>query len=152
MTLKYLMLTLFILLYPDASKAHEEGGHELTEKHEFRVLKEFNVQGGKAIILTHEGGHLMGQPFQVELRAQCDGAASTELVDLPVKDSFSVCDLDPESLKINSRQTALAIKTKVADLKTYYDQVSDGIKEPELKCATKTQIKKFSLNNLCSNN
>lgn len=145
--MKFLTLSFLILLYPDSSHAHEEG-FELKAKHDYRVVYQTQIDGALAQVLVHEGGHLVGQPFQVELRVQCPGDSS-DIVSLPVKDSFSVCDLDPESVKMNKQKTALALKVKQADLTTYYDQISEGKQEPELKCAKKTSIKKFSLSNLC---
>lgn len=146
--MKFLKLILLVFLYPDSSRADEEG-YELKAKHDYRVVYQTQIEGAQAKVLVHEGGHVVGQPFQVELRAQCPGQ-SADIVSLPVKDSFSVCDVDPSSIKMNKQKTALAMKVKQADLKTYYDQISDGKKEPELKCSEKTFIKKFSLRNLCN--
>jgi len=144
----FLKITLLFFLYPNSSNAHEEG-YELKAKHDYRVVYQTLLEGAVAKVLVHEGGHVVGQPFQVELRVQCPGR-SADIVSLPVKDSFSACDIDPSTVKMNNQKTALAMKVKLADLKTYYDQISNGQKEPELKCSEKTVIKKFSLRNLCN--
>ena len=54
--------------------------------------------------------------------------------ELPIHDSLSVCDVDPESLKMNRKKTAVAMKTKMADMKTYYDQVEKGDRLAQVQC------------------
>ncbi len=144
--MKHLFLSLSILLSTPVAFAHGDSSDQ--SESDYRVLKTIEAGQGKAFIVAREDGHLLGQPYQVELRLNCD-ASDQDVMNLPIKDSFSVCDMKPESLKINKSQTAIAMKTKMADLDSYYAQVEQGIAHPEVSCQEKTTIKKISLKNLC---
>ena len=119
---------------------------------DFRILKKIRLSDARVWLIVREQGHLLGQPFHVELRVQCENleSESTTPMDLPIKDSFSVCDLDPSSVRVNSNNTALALKTKMADTNDYNKQVAAGVIDPKPKCDPATVIKMFSLRNLCS--
>ena len=99
-------------------------------------------------LIVREDGHLLGQPYQVELRANCASASSNPMK-WPVQDSFSVCDLNPESARVNSQRTGVAIKTKLADHGNFEKQIELGVQSPQATCEEKTTIKKFSLRGLC---
>lgn len=116
---------------------------------EVRVLKEVNLKKGKAYVVARKAGHLIGRPFQVEVRLDCEGSGQ-DVQSLKVQDSYSVCDLDPESLKINQAQTAIALKTKDADIETYNDRIAQGETNVDALCAKETKVLKFSLRNLCA--
>ncbi len=138
---KFIIFCIGLTLLPSAlAKANDQ---------DFRVLKEMALpREGKAVVLVREDGHLLGQPFQVELRVNCQTDQNNYL-DWPVHDSFSVCDLDPESLKINSKKSAIALKTKMADHANFEQQLNLGLSSPQVKCEESTTVKKFSLNQLC---
>ncbi len=143
--MKHLVVSLSILLSSSGALAHDHSSNPT----DYRVLKTIEAGGqGKAYIVARDEGHLVGQPFQVELRLNCEGDEKN-ILDLPIQDSFSVCDMKPESLKINRAQTAVAMKTKMADLDSFYAQVEKGEKHPQVMCQQKTTIKKLSLKNLC---
>ena len=143
--IKVVLVFMTFLFFPGAiAQANDH------ENIEYRILHEYEIsESESAYLVATENGHLLGQPFQVELRVRC-GEAKGNIKDLPVKDSFSVCDLNPSSVKINNQKTALALQTKAADLNAYYDQVGEGVKSPEVSCESKTTVKKFSLRDLCS--
>ena len=129
----------------EASDEHKPSDHS----DDFRVLQELGaISGGKAVLMVKEGGHLLGQPYQVEVRGNCSGG-STSQDKWPVKDSFSVCDLSPESVKLNTQKTAVALKTKMAEVSYFDQQIEEGMQHPQMRCLEKTTIKKFSLKNLC---
>lgn len=143
--MKLFFIFLSLLLTPEAF-AHEEG-EKKTE--EIRILKTIDINDkSKAYIVAREDGHILGQPYQVEMRLNCEGK-EMEVKDLPVQDSLSVCDIDPESLKVNNQKTAVAMKTKLADMNSYYDEVEKGNTLATVKCLKKTKILKFTLKNLC---
>ena len=143
--IRSLICFLVIVYFPNALAGAEHSSSE-----QVRILKEIKLEENKkAYIVVREAGHLLGQPYQVELRVQCD-ENKTKVLNLPVKDSYSVCDLKPESLKINLEKTALAMKVKTADLINYYDQVDRGIFNPKVRCQRQTSIEKFSLRKLCN--
>jgi hypothetical protein len=144
--MRLLAMILFFFILPDRVLADE--GHHLSKASPHRILWQESVNGALVTVVVHEGGHVLGQPFQVELRVQCAGTEAP-LHEQPVQDSFSACDLDPSSLKVNRQKTALAMKAKAADLNHYYDQIAAGKQEPELRCQPQTQISKLSLNRLC---
>ena len=126
-----------------------EHDHEFQKGDKYRVLKEISLpENHRAVIMVHEGGHILGQPFQVELRVACQGQDKIE--NFVVRDSFSTCDLSPDSIRINNQKTAMALKVKNADITFYNQQISNGIPSPVLRCARATQVKKFSLRDLCS--
>ena len=134
---------------PAVAKA-DQHDHEHDKIKEYRVLEQVNkYEEGYAFVMVREGGHLLGQPYQVELRVECSGILSDPLK-VKVKDSFSVCDLDPDSIKVNSDGTAIAVKAKMADVNYYDDQIAQGVSSPEMRCLEKTTIKKFSLRKLCN--
>ena len=139
---KSLLSFLFLIYFPTAAASDGD----------YRVLKSISVDHYSAELIVKEGGHLIGQPYQVELRVNCHDSNESDSTSWDIKDSFSVCDLDPESSIINNQNTAVAIKTKMADMKSYNDAISNGELHPEMKCQKKTQIKKISLRNLCGHN
>ena len=135
--MKFLLTLTIIFFFPEAF-AHEEHN----ESSEYRTLKEIQLKdGGQVYILAREDGHLLGQPYQVELRVRCH-SQKEETIKLPIKDSFSVCDMSPESLKVNTKKTAVAMKVKMADINSYYEKVERGVASPEVDCAKPTTIKK----------
>jgi len=141
---KLFFLFLLIVYLPSAAA----DSHDSASK-EFRVLKTIELEGeAQAFIVVREEGHLLGQPYQVELRMRCD-SKDKEIMDLPIHDSYSVCDLSTTSLKINNQNSAIAMKVKNADLSHYNDQLDRGIASPEVLCQKETLIKKFSLRNIC---
>jgi hypothetical protein len=144
MSNKWLLIICLFFLTPMVA-AHERD----SSSEAYRVLHRARLeQGGEAVLLVREAGHLLGQPFQVELRVQCQ--PSTEApIHWPVSDSFSVCDLSPESVKVNRSHTALALKTKMADHDSYDQQIELGISQPRVTCQKATTVKKFSLRDLC---
>lgn len=140
-----IILTLILIFFFPQAFAHDSSQKNV----DYRVLKELELQGAsKAYIIAREDGHLLGQPFQVELRVQCH-QEKVDVLKLKISDSFSVCDLSPESLKLNKAKTVIAMKAKMADLNTYYQDLEKGKASPEVKCGKATKIKKFSLKNLC---
>ena len=157
-----LVVVLFIIFLYEASSGrtyhssqggHSDLHHSSQESQKYRVLKTFAHSGASVWLIVREAGHMVGQPFQVELRVQCSsssGSASNEnIMNLPVNDSFSVCDLDPESVLINTDQTAMAMKTKSVDMNDYNRQTASGTVDIQPKCSVATTIKTFSLENLC---
>lgn len=138
--MKVLMSFLLLMTFPTDLRAQDS--------QEYRVLKYMKKGSAHIYLMVREEHHRLGQPFQVELRVSCTGAVSNPLL-LDIHDSLSVCDLDPNSSKINRTETALAIKTKMADLEAYNDQIASGQIHPHLSCLIDTEIKKFSLNGLC---
>jgi len=118
----------------------------------FRILKEVQISDGKAFLTVSERIHVLGQPFHIEVRAQCRGQLGSAVETLPVIDSMTVCDLDPNSVKINSESTAVAVKTKMANIEAHYAQFEAG-REPDprrIPCESQTEIVTFSLQNLCN--
>ncbi len=67
-------------------------------------------------------------------------------------DSFSVCDIKPESVMMNVDQTAIAMKTKLVDMDDYNNQMASGTVDVKPNCAKATRVKIFSLENLCQPN
>lgn len=116
---------------------------------DFRILHEYKSSTNQAFLIVREEPHRLGQPYQLELRVRCGDSTASDPLKLPIHDSFSACDIDPSSVKVNTSQTALALKTKMADVETYNDQVAQGIKSPILQCLNSTSVLKFSLQNIC---
>ena len=159
-----IFITLFIIfLYKTSSgetrhfsQDSHSGNYESLQEvggQEYRILREFTHSNASVWLIVREAGHMVGQPFQVELRVQCnsssDGTSKVDIMGLPVKDSFSVCDLDPKSVLINLNQTGIALKTKSVDISDYNNQIASGTVDIEPKCAEATTIRQFSLENLC---
>jgi hypothetical protein len=143
--MKIILTFIFLFLFPEVFAYGE-----FDSKNEFRVLFQTQISQAQIYLIAREEGHLLGQPYQIELRVNCNGDKK-EIMELKVKDSFSVCDMQPESVKINNKKTALAMKVKVANINDYYQDIEKGIKSPQVKCGLKTKIKKFSLLKLCKN-
>lgn len=125
--------------------------HALADNHQdsnYRILRSFQKGKIEAVIIVREDGHLLGQPYQVELRANCNKTKTIE-GQWPIQDSFSVCDLDPKSLKMNKDQSVMALKTKLSDLTNFNEQIELGISAPSVSCSKNTTIKKFNLSDLC---
>ena len=74
-----ILLVLFIIfLYKFSSGGDAHSSHDGTSKssagqdQKYRVLKEFTHSNARVWLIVREAGHMVGQPFQVELRVQCD--------------------------------------------------------------------------------
>ncbi len=137
----------------DSSHSPHGSSESSDEKKEYRVLMEFSHSNAHVWLIVREVGHMMGQPFQVELKVQChpssDTAPTVDIMEVPVQDSFSVCNMDPESVVMNLEQTGIAMKTKSVDMNNYNNQVASGIVNIKPQCAKDTTIRVFSLENLC---
>ncbi|MCB0377460.1 MAG: hypothetical protein KDD33_03120 [Bdellovibrionales bacterium] len=138
----HLAIVFLILTLSGHGLAHADTSGEL------RILKEIKLAKGKAFLVVRKDEHLLGRPFQVEVRAQCPGDAS-QVEDLAIKDSYSVCDLEPDSVKLNKKRSALALKTKEANVAAYEDQIAKGNMSAGVDCMRTTKILKFSLTDLC---
>ena len=135
-------LAFLVLFYIPQAQAHE------SNKSNFRTIKELTNDGTEVAVIVREDGHLLGQPYQVELRVNC--SKSKDALDLwPIQDSFSVCDLDPNSVKLNRQRDVIALKTKLSDFRNFNDQIELGISSPKAQCSKQTTIKKFQLKRLC---
>lgn len=141
-------LVVLFMSNPVVADGHHHGVKPIKQR-DYRILKIITLEPDKkAYLIAREEGHLIGQPIQVELRESC-GLIHKPVTQMPVLDSFSVCDIAPESFKLNSKKSAVAMKIKVADLDAYHNQVEKGIKSPEVKCAQDTRVRKFSLKKIC---
>lgn len=136
-------LLIFVLLLIPGALAETQ--NDLTRV----LLKGKSIDGVSYAVTAREKAHVLGQKFQVELRYDCSNNSQLSPEVLPVQDSFSVCDLSPQSLRENLSRTAIAVKTKRADINSYYDQLERKVQQPNLSCHKTTEIKKFSLQGLC---
>lgn len=143
----FLRIIILVVLHFPVTLLGAEDNEPVGE--EFRVLLETQVKGNSVAVLVREGGHLLGQPYQIELRAQCNKNVSDKN-QWSIVDSFSVCDLSPESLKINTQKSAIAMKTKMADLLDFDRQIEQGHRHPIAQCSKESSIKKFSLRKVCT--
>jgi hypothetical protein len=135
------------ILSLSVASAYAHEGHD--DNYELRLLKTIELKDKQVVYLTvRDQGHVLGQPFIVETRVSCQGPV-TEVSKLPVHDSYSVCDMQPESIKLNKQRTAVAMKSKSADINSYYSDIEKGVQRTEVRCRPKTEILKFTLQNLC---
>lgn len=140
------MRTLFFILFlmPSISLAHSDEPSDT----KIRVLQEMHVGTTTIYLTAREDGHLLGRPFQTELRISCED--NEPLKKAIIQDSHSVCDLDPKSIITNNAETAIAVKIKEADIATYQKSIEDGSPLAKVPCAKKTKVLKFSLRDFCS--
>ena len=118
--------------------------------HNVRLLKKIPMKDGKYVYLTvRDEGHVLGQNFVVQLRASCSGEVE-DFSSLDIIDSLSVCNMKPESVKTNRDLTAVAFLSKTANINKYYEDLSNGKSDPKVDCNLKTEIQKFSLRKICS--
>lgn len=138
----------FILISFSASLASDV---DLIAKadHEVRLLKTVKIGKGKFFYLSiRNNGHVLGQRFVVETRVSCHGKVE-DFSDLKILDSYSVCNLKPESFVKNKKGTAVALLVKSANINKYYDDIGRGLLSPEISCHEGNEVLKFSLKNLC---
>jgi hypothetical protein len=141
-------LFLVLLFFSFSVLSHENNSNDDVD---LRLLQEIDLQqGGTVFVTAREAGHILGQGFQIEVRVSCDGGID-DPSHLPVEDSFSVCDMDPDSLMVNKAGTAIAMKTKMAKVFSEAELLEKRNREFFENCSKKTEIKKFSLKKLCSN-
>ena len=118
--------------------------------HNVRLLKKIPMKDGNYVYLTvRDEGHVLGQNFVVQLRASCSGEVE-DFSSLDIIDSLSVCNMKPESVKTNRDLTAVAFLSKTANINKYYEDLSSGKSKPKVDCNLKTEIQKFSLRKICS--
>jgi len=147
-TMKHLIIYFIMLTNINSSFASEV--HLIAkEDHEVRLLKTVKVGENQYVYLSaRNNGHVLGQKFIVETRVSCNGE-SDDFTSLEVKDSYSVCNIKPESIVKNTKGTALAMLAKSANINRYYDDIGEGIASPEIYCKEGNEVLKFSLKNLC---
>ena len=163
------IIVLFIIFLYNTSSGKSSLGvlsvshHSPQDDQKYRVLKEFAHSNASVWLVVREAGHVMGQPFQVELRVQCQSSSEeaskgevpnndANVMGFPVMDSFSVCDIKPDSVIINESQTAVAMMTKLVDMDDYNNQIASGDVDVKPRCAEATTVRTFSLDNLCQPN
>lgn len=137
------LVFLIFLLVPFVAHTHGDESKET----KIRVLEKVQAGSSTLYLTAREDGHLLGRPFQTELRVSC--VEGEELKEAKIQDSHSVCDLDPKSAVINKEKTAIAIKVKEADINAYQKAVENGESKAEVPCDKKTKILKFSLRDFC---
>ncbi len=54
-----------------SSREGHFGSHSSTQSREYRVLKTFTHSDASVWLVVREAGHMVGQPWQVELRVRC---------------------------------------------------------------------------------
>jgi hypothetical protein len=143
--------TIIIIIISYALNAYAETQPHIIQKssHNVRLLKTIQISKNQYVYLTvRDEGHVLGQYFVVQLRANCSGAVK-DFSKLEVLDSVSVCNMKPESVKTNRDMTAVAFLSKTANINKYYDDISNGVVEPKVDCNSKTEIQKFSLKKIC---
>lgn len=147
--MKKIILGLLILSFQFNSFAADELNIVSKENHDVRLLKTIKLAEGKYVYLTaRDEGHVLGQRFLVQTRVSCQGD-SKDFSSLPIVDSHSVCNMKPDSVKMNKSMTAIAMLSKSANINKYYEDIASGKSEPQVDCNTKTEVLKFSLKNLC---
>lgn len=132
------------------SHALGEEAHEHShEEHGIRVLKSFSLGGDAYMYLSvRDQGHVLGQPFVVETRLSCVGEVE-DIKELEVVDSYSVCNMLPDSVVINTKATAVGMIVKSADIDRYDRDIASGLESPDIQCYEQNEMLKFSLKNLC---
>ena len=146
--MKKILLTFIILTFSNSTLASDV---EVIQKedHEVRLLKTVNVGDNQVVYLSaRNNGHVLGQKFVLETRVSCDGEVS-DFTELSVIDSYSVCNMKPESITKNEKGTALAMLAKSANINQYYEDIGEGVSSPEISCNDGNELLKFSLKDLC---
>ena len=117
--------------------------------HEVRLLQAVKISSDQTLYLSvRNNGHVLGQTFVVETRVSCEGDVEN-FIDLEVVDSYSVCNLKPDSFIKNTKGTAVALLAKSANINKYYDDIAEGVESPEVFCKKGNEVLKFSLKNHC---
>jgi len=146
--MKTLLISLILLFNLNLSFASDEHVHE-HEEHNIRLLETYDLGDGAFMYLSvRDNGHVLGQKFVVETRLSCDGEVQN-FSELEVKDSYSVCNMKPESITKNEKGTAVAMIAKSANINKYYDDIGEGLVSPEINCKAENELLKFSLKTLC---
>ena len=146
--MKKLTLTIILLFNINVSYAEDV---ELINNndHQVRLLKKIQVNdNGYVYLSARNNGHVLGQKFIIETRVSCNGEVS-DFTALEVRDSYSVCNMKPESIVRNKKGTALAMLAKSANINKYYDDIADGITSPQIHCREGNEVLKFSLKHVC---
>lgn len=147
--MKSSLLAVLFVLSCITTHAHEADKVN-PEEFNLRLLKTIELEGGTVVYITaRDQGHVLGQPFVIETRVSCKGR-DEDLKRLKVHDSYSVCDMEPHSIVVNRQNTAVAMKSKAADIDSYYQSIAGGKTPSEVSCQEKTELLKFSLKNLCT--
>jgi len=149
--MKKIILTLLALSIFTSVDAQDSGehSHEHEQDHETRLLKTVTTEGGHTVYLSaRDNGHVLGQRFLLETRVSCNGHVE-DFEKLEVQDSYSVCNMKPESIVKNKKGTALAMLVKSANIHQYYDDIAEGISSPSVNCKYGNEVLKFSLKNFC---
>jgi hypothetical protein len=145
--MKKIILTLIAITFSFPSYGENEIIHNTD--HSVRLLKTIKLDSNKFVYLTaRDNGHVLGQKFLVQKRVSCNGSVE-DFSKLEVLDSYSVCNMKPESITLNKNQTAVAMLSKSADVDRYHRDIESGLTSPEINCRKNTEILKFSLNDIC---
>jgi len=148
--MKKIIFTLLALSIFNSSHAADDVELIKNEDHEVRLLKTVKIGEDQYVYLSaRNNGHVLGQKFLLETRVSCKGEIN-DFTKLEVKDSYSVCNMNPDSIVKNTKGTALAMVVKSANINKYYDDIGEGIKSPKINCYENNEVLKFSIKNLCT--
>jgi hypothetical protein len=148
--MKYLSILFLLFAISTVSQA-EDHAHDHSSHDEFdiRLLQTFEVGSNQFVYLSvRDHGHVLGQKFIVETRVSCQGHVDN-IKELEVVDSYSVCNMKPDSVVKNTKGTAVAMLAKSADINRYYEELANGVPSPEIHCNQSNEVLKFSLKNRC---
>ena len=119
------------------------------EDHEVRLLKTIKLKDNQYAYLTvRNNGHVSGQKFVIQTRVSCNGPVE-DFSALNVVDSHSVCNIQPESVTVNKKLTAIAMYTRSANHEKFTEDLSKGLNPSEPSCNESTETLKFSLKGMC---
>lgn len=147
--MKKIILTLIATTFSFQAYAQDSMKIVSMKDHDVMLLKTIKLDDNKVVYLTaRDNGHVLGQKFLVQKRVSCNGEVEN-FSELEVLDSYSVCNMKPESITLNNKKNAVAMLSKSANVDQYYDDIEAGLSSPEISCNNNTEILKFSLKGIC---
>lgn len=147
--MKKLTLTLLILCFTNQTYAEDSVEIVSKKDHEVRLLRKMKFKDNQYVYVTaRNNGHVLGQNLIVQTRVSCDGEAA-DFSELPILDSQSVCNMQPESIVMNKKKTAIAMWSKSANIEKYNDELAEGKTPSKVSCNEENEMLKFSLKSLC---
>ena len=140
-----IFLAIFVLALP----VQGEEVARLRSVHTLETL-EYDVGGdvGKLFVTIRKDGHLLGKPFNVELRPQC-GQKKSAVADLRVVDMESACRLDKESLSWDPNLKKLSLRMWDVAAQDHSLKVLSQQSTQSIPCEGNAKTFVFDLSNLC---
>lgn len=105
---------------------------------------------GNVHVLVHPDGHLVNEPFVIQLRPECD-QEKTDMNwrKLDIRASESVCMVDRSAIELNRMTQEIFVKVYEVDRDDFQKQLMSNPATAKAKCLKESTVIRFDLKGIC---